>query len=147
MEYQLGRSLESSGALSVLPYISLAVFKIGAGILSDRMIKSWRYSLPFTRKLMSAISTFGPAVALACVPTTTNPDVTIALFAAAMATSGFQISGSDLALADLFSEHMGAVCECTHGGACASKIPERLLYLLNEDWSVCGVGLSMHVHS
>lgn len=73
------------------------------------MVEHWGYSLPVSRKLMAAISTFGVGAAFVFVPSTTNPAVAVGLFTVATGCSAASVSGSDLALADLFSEHIGLV--------------------------------------
>lgn len=131
MEYQLDCSLKGSGGLSVLPYVSLGVLKVGSGELADRMIGRWGCSLPFTRKLLTAIATFGTGAALACVPLASSPAAAIALFAGAMGACGFQISGSDLALSDLFAEHFGLVYGVMNGvGSLAGAAAPLVIGLL-----------------
>ena len=64
MEYQMGTPLQTSGVLSVIPYILQIAGKLISGVLADTMISKWDVDVPLTRKLMTVISTWIPAAAL-----------------------------------------------------------------------------------
>jgi nitrate/nitrite transporter NarK len=107
MEYQMGQSLQSSGLLSVLPFLCQIFGKMIAGLTADGMMGKWGFRVSTTRKTMSAISSFVPGISLVFVPSTSDPSVAIALFAVAMFAQGFEVAGDVLAISDIFEEQVG----------------------------------------
>ncbi|CAL6298267.1 unnamed protein product [Bathycoccus prasinos] len=97
-------NLATSSWFSALPWATMAVSGVFAGILADRMLSEWRVSTATTRKFIQSVGFLGPALCLlvlglkgfAITPGFALTTLTVAVGCTAFSQSGFLVNFAEI---------------------------------------------------
>ena len=97
-------NLATSSWFSALPWATMAVSGVFAGILADRMLSEWKVSTATTRKFIQSVGFLGPALCLlvlglkgfAITPGFALTTLTVAVGCTAFSQSGFLVNFAEI---------------------------------------------------
>jgi len=97
-------NLATSSWFSALPWATMAVSGVFAGILADRMLSEWKVSTATTRKFIQSVGFLGPALCLlvlglkgfAITPGFALTTLTVAVGCTAFSQSGFLVTFAEI---------------------------------------------------
>jgi ACS family sodium-dependent inorganic phosphate cotransporter len=106
--FKLGYNIKAHSAIAALPYILGAFSANVSGRISDKLVQRG-YSITFTRKLMTSIATFAPAIILLIIPFVDAVPVAIALLCVCVFLARFAASGFYANMIDLSPRYAGQI--------------------------------------
>ncbi|XP_016998312.2 putative inorganic phosphate cotransporter [Drosophila takahashii] len=122
-------SIKSNGLYSSLPYVTMWVMSLASGCVADQMIKRNCMNTTNTRKLMTGLAAFGPAVFMVGASYAgCNRALVVALFTICMGLMGTYYAGMKLTPLDMSPNYAGTLMAITNGiGAITGVISPYLV--------------------
>ncbi|XP_033173954.1 sialin [Drosophila mauritiana] len=109
-------SIKSNGLYSSLPYVTMWIMSLASGCVADQMIKRNCMSTTNTRKIMTGLAAFGPAVFMVAASYAgCNRGLVVALFTITMGLMGTYYAGMKLTPLDMSPNYAGTLMAVTNG--------------------------------
>ncbi|XP_016961976.1 putative inorganic phosphate cotransporter [Drosophila biarmipes] len=109
-------SIKSNGLYSSLPYVTMWIMSLTSGCVADQMIKRHCMNTTNTRKLMTGLAAFGPALFMVAASYAgCNRALVVALFTIAMGLMGTYYAGMKLTPLDMSPNYAGTLMAITNG--------------------------------
>ncbi|XP_017068030.2 sialin [Drosophila eugracilis] len=109
-------SIKSNGLYSSLPYVTMWIMSLLSGCVADQMIKHNCMSTTNTRKIMTAVAAFGPAIfMIGASYAGCNRALVVTLFTIAMGLMGTYYAGMKLTPLDMSPNYAGTLMAITNG--------------------------------
>ncbi|XP_017132353.1 sialin [Drosophila elegans] len=122
-------SIKANGLYSSLPYVTMWIMSLLSGCVADQMIKRNFMSTTNTRKIMTGLAAFGPAIFMVGASYAgCNRLLVVALFTICMGLMGTYYAGMKLTPLDLSPNYAGTLMAITNGiGAITGVISPYLV--------------------
>lgn len=112
----LSFNIKQNGYLSSLPYVFMWLVSIGAGFLSDYLIRHDYLGISVSRKLYTSIAGFGPAIFIVAASYfECNSTGVIAMFCLGMGFMGTYFAGLKVNCVDLAPNYAGVIMAIANG--------------------------------
>ncbi|KAH8413264.1 hypothetical protein KR009_009278, partial [Drosophila setifemur] len=109
-------SIRSNGLYSSLPYVIMWIISVASGFAADYMIRKEWLNTTKTRKLMTAIAAFGPAIFIVAASYAgCDRILVVILFTIAMGLMGTYYGGMKLSPLDMSPNYSGILMAITNG--------------------------------
>lgn len=135
--------IQENGFLSALPYLAMWLCSLLFGCLADWLIKTDRMSITNTRKLLTTISSLGPAAGIIGASYAgCDRYLVVSLFTLGMASMGAYYSGTRVNALDLSPNYAGTIMALVNAiGALSGIVTPYLIGVLipnsaMEEWRV-----------
>ncbi|XP_016964204.1 putative inorganic phosphate cotransporter [Drosophila biarmipes] len=131
-------SIKANGLYSSLPYIMMWIVSVGSGFVADWMIRRRLMSTTNTRKLMTGLAAFGPAIFMVGASYAGCDRVlVVVLFTICMGLMGAYYAGMKLSPLDMSPNYAGTLMAITNGiGAITGVITPYLVGVMTPNASL-----------
>uniref|UniRef100_A0A6P4FJU2 Sialin isoform X2 n=1 Tax=Drosophila rhopaloa TaxID=1041015 RepID=A0A6P4FJU2_DRORH len=131
-------SIKANGLYSSLPYVTMWIMSLASGCVADQMIKRNCMSTTNTRKIMTGLAAFGPAIFMVGASYAgCNRGLVVALFTISMGLMGTYYAGMKLTPLDLSPNYAGTLMAITNGiGAITGVISPYLVGVMTPNASM-----------
>ncbi|XP_075148898.1 putative inorganic phosphate cotransporter [Haematobia irritans] len=122
-------SIKANGVYSSLPYVMMWIVSISSGFVGDWLMSSGILSITNTRKVMTAIAAFGPAIFMVAASYAgCNRLAVVVLFTLCLGFMGTYYAGMKLGPLDMSPNYAGTLMAITNGiGAMTGVITPYLV--------------------
>ncbi|KAH8329414.1 hypothetical protein KR074_010241 [Drosophila pseudoananassae] len=131
-------SIKANGLYSSLPYVMMWIVSVGSGFVADWMIRRNIMNTTNTRKVMTGIAAFGPAIFMVGASYAGCDRVlVVVLFTICMGLMGAFYAGMKLSPLDMSPNYAGTLMAITNGiGAITGVITPYLVGVMTPDASL-----------
>ncbi|KAM8716638.1 hypothetical protein ACLKA7_003506 [Drosophila subpalustris] len=131
-------SIKANGLYSSLPYIMMWIVSVGSGFVADWMIRRGIMNTTNTRKLMTGLAAFGPAIFMVGASYAGCDRVlVVVLFTICMGLMGAYYAGMKLSPLDMSPNYAGTLMAITNGiGAITGVITPYLVGVMTPNASL-----------
>ncbi|XP_017047798.2 sialin [Drosophila ficusphila] len=131
-------SIKSNGLYSSLPYVTMWIMSLVSGCVADQMIKRNWMNTTNTRKVMTALAAFGPAVFMVAASYAgCDRALVVTCFTICMGLMGTYYAGMKLTPLDLSPNYAGTLMAITNGiGALTGVISPYLVGVMTPNASM-----------
>ncbi|EDW39857.1 GL16129 [Drosophila persimilis] len=131
-------SIKANGLYSSLPYVMMWIVSVGSGFVADWMIRKGIMSTTNTRKVMTGLAAFGPAIFMVSASYAGCDRVLVViLFTICMGLMGAYYAGMKLSPLDMSPNYAGTLMAITNGiGAITGVITPYLVGVMTPNASL-----------
>jgi len=134
-------SIKANGLYSSLPYVMMWIVSVGSGFVADWMIRRGVLSTTNTRKVMTGLAAFGPAIFMVGASYAGCDRVlVVVLFIICMGLMGAYYAGMKLSPLDMSPNYAGTLMAITNGiGAITGVVTPYLVGVMTPNVSIIKV--------
>ncbi|SPP81431.1 putative inorganic phosphate cotransporter [Drosophila guanche] len=131
-------SIKANGLYSSLPYVMMWIVSVGSGFVADWMIRRGIMSTTNTRKVMTGLAAFGPAIFMVGASYAgCDRALVVVLFTICMGLMGAYYAGMKLSPLDMSPNYAGTLMAITNGiGAITGVITPYLVGVMTPNASL-----------